>query len=100
MLRDNCVESFLFLCVGDVLDEPVENGINGISDEHPQENGNRVVDHEEQDKPVKPEKVVKKIRVTYEEYRTIANLLILHLRQLEEAAEEGWLHDCHMTIMK
>ena len=64
--------------------------MNGITDEHPHENGSEAGDHVEQEKPVQPEKVAKKIRVTYEEYRTIANLLILHLRQLEEASEEGW----------
>ncbi len=36
-----------------------------------------------------PEKPVKRIRVTYEEYKTIANLLILHLRQVEEKSDEG-----------
>ena len=84
---DKCsVHSF----VGDVLNEPVENGVhnevNGVTNEHPQENGTGV-DHEEREKPVQPEKVAKKIRVTYEEYRTIANLLILHLRQMESSAE-------------
>lgn len=73
-------------------DEPVENGINngvnGVSDDHPHENGD-TADHGEREKQTQPEKVTKKIRVTYEEYRTIANLLILHLRQLEESAGEG-----------
>ena len=86
------VHCFVHLSPSDnVQDEPVENGMNngtnGVSDKQPQENG--ATDHDEQEKPVKPEKVAKKIRVTYEEYRTIANLLILHLRQLEEASEEG-----------
>ena len=82
-------------CAGDVqMEEPVENGINngvnGVADEYPPENGDVTADHrEEKEKQVQPEKVTKKIRVTYEEYRTIANLLILHLRQLEESAEEG-----------
>lgn len=39
------------------------------------------------DKPVKP--VGRKIKVTYEQYRTIANLLILHLRKVEDSVEEG-----------
>ena len=86
-----CLYSYIHVYLGD---QPVENGVNdmmnGTTDEHPRENGSEVVDHEEREKPVQPEKVAKKIRVTYEEYRTIANLLILHLRQLEEASEEGW----------
>lgn len=85
---DNCC-----IHVGDVLEDPVENGVtNGVSGDPPPpgENGDGGTDHGEgQEKQVKPEKVVKKIRVTYEEYRTIANLLILHLRQSEEASEEG-----------
>ena len=76
---------------GDVLDDPVPNGVNGevngVTDEHPSENG--VTEDGEQEQPVQPEKVAKKIRVTYEEYKTIANLLILHLRSLEESSEEG-----------
>lgn len=40
----------------------------------------------ESDRLVKP--AGRKIRVTYEQYRTIANLLILHLRRLEEKTEE------------
>ena len=66
------------------------NGVNGVTNEHPHENGNGVNGDEKQEKPVEPVepgKVSKKIRVTYEEYRTIANLLILHLRQLEESPE-------------
>ena len=65
------------------------NGVNGTADEQTHENGDASTDHGEQEKPVHPEKVLKKIRVTYEEYRTIANLLILHMRQLEEASGEG-----------
>ena len=40
------------------------------------------------DHPVSPQKPMstRKIRVTYEEYKTISNLLILHLRQCEESA--------------
>ena len=60
----------------------MENGLNGEGEE----NGEK---EEQPDKLVVPEKPAKKIRVTYEEYRTIANLLILHLRQVEEISEEG-----------
>jgi len=64
--------------------EPMVNGVGGEGREEEEE------EREEQpDKLVKPEKPAKKIRVTYEEYRTIANLLILHLRQVEETSEEG-----------
>lgn len=40
----------------------------------------------DKDKPVKP--VGRKIRVTYEQYRSIANMLILHLRKMEEGSEQ------------
>ena len=63
----------------------MENGLNGEGEE----NGEK---EEQPDKQVVPEKPAKKIRVTYEEYRTIANLLILHLRQVEETSEEGLCH--------
>ena len=63
----------------------MENGLNGEEEE----NGEK---EEQPDKLVVPEKPAKKIRVTYEEYRTIANLLILHLRQVEETSEEGWYY--------
>jgi len=62
----------------------MENGLNGEGEE----NGEK---EEQPDKLVVPEKPAK-IRVTYEEYRTIANLLILHLRQVEETSEEGLCH--------
>ena len=62
----------------------MENGLNGEGEE------NRGKE-EQPDKLVVPEKPAKKIRITYEEYRTIANLLILHLRQVE-TSEEGLLH--------
>ena len=90
-----CCPDYRCIPVGGVLDD---NGVqNGVSGDHTGEHGDGEVDREEeQEKQVKPEKVVKKIRVTYEEYRTIANLLILHLRQLEEASE-GW-YNCHMTV--
>ena len=39
---------------------------------------------EKKDKPA-----TKSVRVTYEQYRKIANLLILHLRQVEETGAEG-----------
>ena len=66
----------------------MENGLNGEGEE----NGEK---EEQPDKLVVPEKPAKKIRVTYEEYRTIANLLILHLRQVEETSEEGW---CYIVL--
>ena len=65
-------------------EEGVVNGVNGIDgDEH--------MDEGEPDKPaqpVSPKKpaTTRKIRVTYEEYKTISNLLILHLRQVEETS--------------
>lgn len=60
------------------------NGVNGI-------NGNVDMDEGDVDKqvqPVSPKKPVsiRKIRVTYEEYKSISNLLILHLRQIEETS--------------
>ena len=78
---------YISCCAGDA--EPMENGLNGEGEE----NGGK---EEEPDKLVVPEKPAKKVRVTYEEYRTIANLLILHLRQVEETSEEGLLH--HFTL--
>ena len=82
----------------DVGGEPVENGINGADDHSPQ---NGVEASPAALEPHKPSKVVKKIRVTYEEYRTIANLLILHLRHIEETAESGGSCDriaSHVTM--
>ena len=78
---------YISCCAGDA--EPMENGLNGEGEE----NGGK---EEQPDKLVVPEKPAKKVRVTYEEYRTIANLLILHLRQVEETSEEGLLH--HFTL--
>ena len=66
----------------------MENGLNGEG----KENGGK---EDQPDKLVVPEKPAKKIRVTYEEYRTITNLLILHLRQVEETSEEGLIY--HIT---
>lgn len=42
-----------------------------------------------EEQPIKQPVKTKKIRVTYEEYRTISNLLILHMRQQEEADKGG-----------
>lgn len=58
--------------------------VNGI-------NGDMELDEGDVDKPVHPvapEKSAstRKIRVTYEEYKSISNLLILHLRQIEETS--------------
>ena len=61
------------------------NGVNGM-------NGDLEMDEGDLDKPVhpiapeKPAVSTRKIRVTYEEYKTISNLLILHLRQSEETS--------------
>ena len=70
------------------MENGVNGEVNGVSEDPPRENGVTEDDGREQEKQVEPEKSAKKIRVTYEEYRTIANLLILHLRQLEESSEE------------
>ena len=67
--------------------EPMENGVDDQQQPPPQENG--IDSQQPPEKPTQPEKPVRKIRVTYEEYRTIANLLILHLRQEEETSTEG-----------
>ena len=56
----------------------VVNGENGSS---------QVEEGAEQEGGVVQKPQLSKIRVTYEEYKTIANLLILHLRQLEESSE-------------
>lgn len=39
--------------------------------------------------PPPSENMSKQIRVSYEEYKSIANLLVLHLRQLEENSADG-----------
>ena len=72
----------------------MENGLNGEREE----NGRK---EDQPDKLVVAEKPAKKIRVTYEEYRTIANLLILHLRQVVETLEEGLIHHItpHYTVL-
>ena len=49
-------------------DEPVSNGV---------------------EKPVAT--TTRKMKVTYEQYRSIANLLIMHLRHMEETDEDGEL---------
>ena len=63
---------------------------NGLNDEG-EENGGK----DQPDKLVVPEKQAEKIRVMCEEYFTIANLLILPLRQVEETSEEGLIY--HIT---
>lgn len=45
-------------------------------------------------KPEKP--ATKNVRVTYEQYRTIANLLILHLRRIEEIGSQGEWEQSHL----
>lgn len=61
---------------GDEGEHPLTKGINGTNET----NG---VDSEEI-----PEGVKVKVRVSYEQYKSIANLLIIYLRQLE-GADEG-----------
>lgn len=76
--------------------------VNGV-------NGDLGMDEGDLDKPVHPvapEKPVastRKIRVTYEEYKSISNLLILHLRQVEETSsgkriQENVTHKIHKTL--
>ena len=64
------------------------NGTNGVTIGEPMDSS---------DKPVKP--VGRKIKVTYEQYRNIANLLILHLRKLEETSEDGELYIYWVAIL-
>ena len=72
----------LFIASGEG-EEGMVNGVNGL-------NGDFGMDEGDLDKPVhpiapdKPAASTRKIRVTYEEYKSISNLLILHLRQMEE----------------
>ena len=76
------------------------NSVNGINGDHVpngigDEEGGRM-----DEEPVKPEKPVhRQIRVTYEEYKTIANLLILHLRQLEEVSQGTCVCVCAIDSM-
>ena len=66
-------------------EDDMVNGVNGV-------NGDLGIDEGHLDKPIAPEKPAaaapstRKIRVTYEEYKSISNLLILHLRQMEETS--------------
>ena len=77
-------ERGLFVLAGEGEDDMV-NGVNGL-------NGDIGMDEGDLDKPVhpvapeKPAASTRKIRVTYEEYKSISNLLILHLRQVEETS--------------
>ena len=57
-----------------------EHGGNGTS------NGDHR-DDDEESTVVKPPS--KKIRVTYEQYRKVSNILILHLKKLEDSTEKG-----------
>lgn len=83
-------------------DEPVGPEIEGgvVNGDHHQ-NGNEEeeevqgpvtngVRHEGDSEGKKPPTAASKVRVTYEEYKTIANLLILYLRQREDV-EDGML---------
>jgi DNA replication licensing factor MCM6 len=78
--REGERESQLSFSAGEGEDGMV-NGVNGL-------NGDLGIDEGDMDKPIAPEKPsaasTRKIRVTYEEYKSISNLLILHLRQMEE----------------
>ena len=67
------------------LDDDVEEGVANSkpSPEEPQANDGMVVDDSAES--VKTQTVRR--RVTYEEYKSIANLLTLHLRHLEESGE-------------
>lgn len=71
----------------ELVEQELEEGvINGETEESgsegkPPTNG---VGNEEEEKPT-----AGKVRVTYEEYKTVANLLILYLRQREDEDEEG-----------
>ena len=59
--------------------------VNGLNGDIGMEEG----DLDKPVRPVAPEKPApstRKIRVTYEEYKSISNLLILHLRQIEETS--------------
>ena len=72
-------------------DNETNNGTNGVTIGEPMDSS---------DKPVKPVKPVgRKIKVTYEQYRNIANLLILHLRKLEETSEDGELYIYWVAIL-
>ena len=76
---------------GDLVNEEgVVNGhgvTNGILSPLPNGVGKEKDMEEEEMGVVKKPVAVVKRRVTYEEYRSIANLLILHLRHLEETGE-------------
>ena len=66
----------------------MENGVGEGEEEseEPRENG---LDAHPPEQSTQPKKPVKRIHVTYEEYKTIANLLVFHLRQVEESSKEG-----------
>ncbi len=55
-------------------------------------NGHTPMDQSDQS-PTEQTIKTKKIKVTYEEYRTISNLIILHIRQQEES-DKG-MNDSH-----
>lgn len=83
--------------------EPVENGVNGVNGVNGDHVPNGVDDEQmdESEKQIKPEKPAhhRQIKVTYEEYKTIANLLILHLRQVEEASAGEKHNVCVLLCM-
>ncbi len=62
-------------------------GVNGVADDAPTTD----------ETSVKPPG--KKIRVTYEQYRKISNVLILHLKRLEDATDEGIQYSIILTCV-
>lgn len=74
-------------------EEEVERGVvNGNGNGHMTNGDTPHIENGDSEKPVKPVKPVpttRKVKITYEQYRTIANLLIMHLRHVEENEEEG-----------
>ena len=67
------------------------NGIgNGVANGHMNGDSDHVSNGVDQvtTKPAAPA-TTRKIKVTYEQYRSIANLIIMHLRHLEETEEDG-----------
>lgn len=76
-------------------EDVVNGGPNGLADGDV--NVQRT-DEGDTGKPVKP--VGRKIKVTYEQYRSIANVLILHLRKLEETTEEGKYLNADILVPK
>lgn len=66
-------------------EEDVANGVGGAV------NGNNEDDHDEGENGdiMKPPATAKKLRVTYEQYRKISNVLIFYLKKIEDSTKEG-----------